>query len=1496
MARRLNTRLLVRLLVFVGVPVAAIVIVATSGWLRSGDPQPYIEEAKALVETGDWAPAWVAVRNAMKAGAAGDPDVQMLAGRIALKQTPPARGPALQAFRAAVALKPDFVEAQELVVQLYLGAGYWKEARAEADRLIQIAPALGDAYVWAATVEMGAAEAEPTQARKAPFYEVAVTRCRAGIDKAPDALGLYVQMAQAYDRLDRIDKDKNYKKEADAAVDLAVTNNPTVADAYILKAGRLLAANKADEAADVLKAGLQAAGESARLYIVLGEVAQGRKDPDQARDFLAKALALDPKNESIYLRLSSMHRSDNDRDKALAVITQGLEQLPESKALKVEQADLFLEQGNLAGADAIITARAAEEPDAPVVSYLRGKRAFLNRQTRQAITYLEQARDRQDAMVAEMRAKPDTRAAALAAAEQVLRGFRLLLARAYLVAEELGAAQRELSTLLAEQPGLVGAWRTLADVQFRLHDYERAARSAKAVLDANPDDTRMRLLMAQTLVLRNRPAEALKEAQAAADRDKNSPDPLLLMADIYGDMKRPADAEAMYRRALTLGQNTLSVARLFVQYLKATNQQGKLDALARELRKTLTEEEVIELVGGPAEVERVLAARAEKADAPASASLALARLYYYTDRADQAKEMLRKALTTAKPGSPDWRQAWQQLFTLELSGDAYDKAVELVDQIKKVDPQAPELLFAEPLLALSQNKVDQAVSQLRAVCDANKTLSQAHFVLGQVLARTRQWDEAVAAMTRALELRPQLVPARLFLARIYLAQGNYTAVLAETGEALKFDPGLVAALDLKAMAHAGLGAWDQAAAAREEIARVVPKNINNLVVLGALAFHRHQPEKAEEIFTQAYRQSSDNLAEAMKAMQAALDDKARPALLAYLERHKQILRVVVGALADFYIDTNRAAQGEKIVDEYVGRYKDDPQAYLLRGAFTARTAGPAEAEKYFRKAAELAPDDPSPLVLLADRFGLVGEWEKAEAVYLQAIQRAPKNMAVKQRLAEVYLLQGKLKEAKATIDEVLQADPKDASVLVIAGRIASRLDKADEAQRYMAAALAIAPRYGEAKVRLAELYAGPDPLKALDLLAGIDPSDAAFERAMLLRADINTRRILLPEAVLDLRRLLDFRPTSVPGRLALASKYRAMREPGRAAELLQQLSRERMDKDPFFLVALGDALEIQQRYADALANYEKARALKPEYAEALVGEVRCLVAMNRTTEAETRVRDVMNKYTKEVWPRVALVALYLKIKQPDKAFDAVRTGLINRPDWEQGYVMLAELLAQDNKPADARQVLAAGLANIPKSILLRAAVATREVNDNRPEAARKILQPLAEEFQALYSRTPEKLDKLKPYMVPIRIYSLALFNLGQTDEAVKWGMMLWSLDPTDVANANNMAWVWATTYKDYGRATEMIQQCMRLLPNHPQVLDTAGWIAFLSGKHQEAADNLLASIKYGDNPEAHYHLGRVYEARERFDEARAEYQKALQMGLQVKDREDAQRRLAQLKK
>ena len=110
--------------------------------------------------------------------------------------------------------------------------------------------------------------------------------------------------------------------------------------------------------------------------------------------------------------------------------------------------------------------------------------------------------------------------------------------------------------------------------------------------------------------------------------------------------------------------------------------------------------------------------------------------------------------------------------------------------------------------------------------------------------------------------------------------------------------------------------------------------------------------------------------------------------------------------------------------------------------------------------------------------------------------------------------------------------------------------------------------------------------------------------------------------------------------------------------------------------------------------------------------------------------------------------------------------------------------------------------------------------------------------------------------MPIRIYSMALLNMDQVDEAIKWSTKLWVVNPTDVANANNLAWMLAVHRKDYAKAGEIIDRCKRLMPNNPDLLDTAGWIEFLWNKYREASDDLQASIKYGDNAEARYHLGR----------------------------------------
>jgi len=1436
MARKLNVRLLGKVALFLVVPLAIAIYVGAVVWPSSRDPKQYYSEAQKAWEAKEYGQAWIAIRSAVRAGGSKDPDVQFLMAKIAMKQNPPAGGTAIQACRNAVTLKPGFVEAQRMAAELYVAYRYWKEAKTEIDRLIQLDPSYGRGYLWAGVVAVGLADAEPILSKKVPYYEEAVKRLQVGLEKEPSLLALYDLLAKVYEKMGQSEK-------VDDLLNLAIANNPAEADAYIMKGSRLLAQNRLDQAVDVLKKGVEKVREKPRLYVALGEVAMRKRDLDLAKDFLMKAVAQDPKNEAAHLRLAAVYRTENDREKALAAVEKGLAELPDSPALMTDLADLYLELSNFKKAEEVIAKLEQVAPDkaAGTVGYLRGKRALMGRQTRQAIMYLEQAKEKQPT-------------------PQV----RLLLGRAYLLLDELGAAQSELDGLVADYPALSAAWRTQAEVQLRLRDFEKAGRSAKVVLETNPDDTEMRILLAQTLVLRQRPQDALKEAQVAAERSKDNPDPYLLMAEIQQHMGQLADAEASYRRAAALGgKDLVRTYDRFMRFLRATNQQAKIDALTAEIKKALPPEDFL-LVTGTAEViEKQLVELAAGDKATLTELFQLGRLYQMTDRLDLARGMFERVLAKAKPNASEWRAAWQQVFLLQLAADAYGKAADLVDELKKVDPEAPELLFAQPLILLNQKKWAEATEQIRAVAQSHKTMSQAHYLLGQVLARDRKWDEAAAALTRALELRPNLVPARLLLGRIQLGLGNNAGALNEAAESLKYDPRLVAALEIRATAYTGLGQWDSAVTTREQIATIVPDNVGNLIALAGLYLQRHVPDKAEQVFSRAYKLTPDNA-------------------------------LLVRAFADFYAETSRPRQGEAIVDEYVSRHKDEASAYVVRGEFTAKASSPAESEKYFRKAAELVPDEAFPLIVLGDHYARVAEWEKAAAVFLQAAERAKDDPTPRKRLADVYMLQGKLDEAKTVIGAVLKQAPRDAGALVVAGRIAARQERLVEARKFIEQALAIEPDYGEAKVRLADLYAGPDPLRALDILATVDAADGAFEKAMLLRANINTRRVQLREAILDLRRLLDFRPTSFTGRMSLAAKYMAIQEPGRAAEILAQLSKERLDKDANLLIALGDAQSRQEHWAEALVNYEKARALLLESSDALVGEARCLVALKRPKEAEQRIYKVMNQFEKEAWPRLALVAYHEKMGELDKAFEDLRTGILVNETWEAGYWNLAELLMRVGRSEEARAVLKTGLAKIPASIPMRASLAAIDIGSGHPETAAETLEPLAKQFESKYSQQPERIDQLRPYMTSVRIHALALYNTGKIDEALKWGMMLWAIDPTDVANANNMAWLLATEKKDYVRSREMIDRCKRLVPNYPQVLDTSGWIYFLEDRPEDATDDLLASIKNGDNPEARYHLGRVYEARLRPDEARVEYQKAVDIGLKGKDRADAEKRLKQM--
>ena len=1443
MARRLNKRVAAFIAVFIGVPMV-LAILYFGGVFGGQTPEFYKQRAREFMDRGEWPQAWITIRNAIKYGGGKDPETRYMLGQIAIEQVPPAWGPARQAFESAVILNPEYFEAQRDLTELNVKFREWQDAKKAAARLLEMDPSFGKGYLWAAMAEWGLAQNQPIFSNRVPFYEAAAERLVAGIEKAPDLMDLYGLLAVIYKELDQPDKIME-------VMDLAIANNPLLPQAYTMKAGLLITMAQLDEADGVLREGLLKVPDAPILLLALGEVAANGNDADGAKEFFQKAIQADPKTEGAYLRLSNLYRVEGNAAAALEALGKGLEALPASAALKVEQADILLEQREVEKAGALLTELAEAMPESAEVDYLRGKQALLDRRTRQAIDYLEQARSK----------KPTP---------QTL----LLLGRAYLVAGELGAARKELEALVAAYPAYVGARRSLADVQLRLREYDLAIWNADQVLQATPGDVDMRLLMAEAYLAQGKPDVALKEAKAAVEQAPSNPAPLFLTARLYRGMNRNAEAEADLRRILQLDKANERAYQELIALYQATDQSEKLARTVEEVRVNLPDSLVSLAVGPPDQLEQELKQRIAAGASPVRDRILLGRVYLMTDRAEQAREVLQKVLDEAEAGSDAWRQVWQLLFMQELSESAYEKAADLVRRMEKVDPEATELLFADALVALGQNRLDEATDELKAIIEKNQTLSSAYYLLGQVLASQRQWEESAAELQKALDVRPDLVAARVLLGRIYQSQGNNAAALIEAGEALKFAPRYVPALALQAESHARNNAWDAAIKARQAIAEIVPNDLANRANLASLYLRRGDPKEAERIFSEVYKVAPDN-------------------------------GWLVQQFAGFYVQTNRPDQGRELVAQYVAAHPDDAGAYLLRGTFTATTAGLDQARPDYEKAAGLLKDEAQPLVLLGDAYVARGRLDEAAAVYQKAALRPKDGDLARKRLADVYMLQMKLNEAEATIQQVLKGAPEDAQAMVVAGRIAARRKDFAKAKEWMDKALAATPNYGEAKFWLAQLYRSSEPEKSFDLLGAVDQSDPSFEKALLLRSAINMRRGQFAEAAMDLRRLIDFRPASVPAHRALAQLYMTTNEPRRASAILEELVQQY--RTPALLTLLGDALVAQRRFSDALKRYEEARAIQPELPEALIGEASCLVALNRKSEALERVQHVMNVVLpNEAWPRLALATVYEGTNEPAKAVEALQNGLLKHPDWEMGYVRLASMLSRlaagaegpqrDQRIAEARGVLLEGLGKLPGSVNLRTSLAAMDIEGGDYESVKRILEPVAKRFKAENTGAPEDVDRLRGFLFPVRIYALALYYTGQANEAIAWATMLWNLDPLDAANANNLAYILATEGKDLARAQDLVRRCLRLMPNSPQVLDTAGWVAFLQGEDERATAYLLESLSRGESPEAHYHLGRVHEKVDRPEEALEQYQKAIELGLMREERLDAEKRIDALRK
>lgn len=257
------------------------------------------------------------------------------------------------------------------------------------------------------------------------------------------------------------------------------------------------------------------------------------------------------------------------------------------------------------------------------------------------------------------------------------------------------------------------------------------------------------------------------------------------------------------------------------------------------------------------------------------------------------------------------------------------------------------------------------------------------------------------------------------------------------------------------------------------------------------------------------------------------------------------------------------------------------------------------AEAEFLKAVELAPQDATHLVNLAQVLAAQGRMDEASAALRSALAINPKFLPAHLKLSKVLLRAGDAGAAKQQLEEILRLDPQSDPEAVQAhgGLAAMAADSGDlgEAQEHLEGALKIRPADPTTLIQIAGLAAASgrfsDATDALRLALEVDPtrSDAAMTLAeILLRGGHHG------ECIVVLRTLVEDNPDHERAGLLLAWELAtapdASDRDGAAAVALAQRIFDRRPGDVTVADILAAALAEAGDFDSAVTVAESAAA------------------------------------------------------------------------------------------------------------------------------------------------------------------------------------------------------------------------------------------------------------------------------------------------------------------
>lgn len=512
----------------------------------------------------------------------------------------------------------------------------------------------------------------------------------------------------------------------------------------------------------------------------------------------------------------------------------------------------------------------------------------------------------------------------------------------------------------------------------------------------------------------------------------------------------------------------------------------------------------------------------------------------------------------------------------------------------------------------------------------------------------------------------------------------------------------------------------------------------------------------------------------------------------------------------------------------------DPQsraAHSLLGNLALLRNDGSNALAAFTAAAEDAPWRSPYRLRLADYHANIGETETARTLLEAIRKKAPDHLPALLRLASLDFAERRYAECESNLRMLLLREPAHLDALFLQVRLHLAQNQPDKALLVLDRAQKAFPRlpqvyYQMAVARLAQNDL-PGAVQSLNEALALAPD---LTEATLLLAELDLRRGNPGAAVTSLSRLVTRRPDLTEARLLLASAHRAARQPEAALKIYDDLSR-RFPTNPQPAFLRGLVLGQQGNNAEARRSFEQALQFSPRFTAALEQLVNLDLTERRFAAAEQRVQQEIARDPTNASPHLLLARVYL---------------------------------TQTNLAAAESTLLKARELN-PASAAVNALLARVYVLGNKHPAA----------LQQLNEIVARNTNDLTSWLQIAMLHSSASNHLAARDAYEK----LLQVNPRYGPALNNLAYLYSEHLGDLQRAYELGSRARESLPNDPFTADTFGWILYQRGDYPRALALIQECVRQmPQQPEVLFHLGMTHYMMGEEAAARLALQNAVQLG------------------